>query len=59
MIHSMLSTALVAPHTVFALASNHNDAPYSVILGLAIIAALEIGAGFLMIRSGDSRHRHR
>lgn len=60
MVQAMLSSALTTPHLVFALAGDHNEVPYGVLLGLAIIAALEIAAGLWMIHLGETRqHRRR
>jgi hypothetical protein len=56
MIDAMLSTVLSTPHVVFAL---QNEAAYGVIVGLAIIAALEIAAGLWMIHAGEAQHHHR
>jgi hypothetical protein len=58
MFDSMLSTAFSAPHVLFALAGDHNEAPYGVLLGLAVIAVLEILAGMWLIHSGEAQHRH-
>lgn len=59
MIDSMLSTVLSAQHIVFALAGDHNEASFGVILGLAIIAALEIAAGMWLIHAGEAQHHPR
>ena len=58
MFDTVLSTAFSAQHVLFALASNHNDSPYGVILGLGIIAALEVAAGMWLIHAGEAQHRH-
>jgi hypothetical protein len=58
MIDAMLSTAFTAQHVFFALAGDHNEAPYGVLLGLAVIALLEIGAGLWLIHAGEAQHHH-
>jgi hypothetical protein len=58
MIDSMLSTALGAQHVIFAFTGDSTDAPYGVLLGLIIIAALEIAAGLWLIHVGEANHHH-